>query len=86
MNVIGKELMVRKLIETLHLIFDRHHGSVLILLTWINDSNKQIDIIVDHNLPQDEITDDNPHKNCGKANGNSISDLNSGHKVNLCRV
>jgi hypothetical protein len=24
--------------------------------------------------------DDNPHNNCGKANGNSISDLN------LCRV
>jgi hypothetical protein len=86
MNVIGKELMVRKLTQTLPLIFDRHHGSVLILLTWMNDSNKQIDIIVDHNLPQDEITDDNPHNNCGKANGNFISDLNSGHKVNLCRV
>jgi hypothetical protein len=55
-------------------------------LTWINDSNKQIDIIADHNLSQDEIMDDNPHNNCGKANGNSISDLNSDHKVNLCRV
>jgi hypothetical protein len=42
MNVTGKELMVRKLIETLTLIFDRHHGCVLIPLTWINDSNKQI--------------------------------------------
>jgi hypothetical protein len=86
MNVIGKELMVRKLIETLPLIFDRHHGSILIPLTWINDSNKQSDIITDHNLPQDEIMDDNPHNNCGKVNGNSISDLNSDYKVNLCSV
>jgi hypothetical protein len=57
---------------------------VLIPLTSINDSNKQIDIIVDHNLSQDEI--DNPHSNCRKANGKSIYGLNSDHKVNLCRV
>jgi hypothetical protein len=59
---------------------------VLIPLTSINDSNKQIVIIVDHNVSQDEITDDNPHSNCRKANGKSISGLNSDHKVNLCRV